>query len=151
MDIGALARFRAKYVVRDMGFDTPCWVWTACRYRNGYAKLRLGRRGTPMALSHRLSYEHFVGSIPPGVVLDHLCRVRSCVNPVHLEPVTQRENCLRGVAGATAAARQHAKTHCPHGHPYDAANTYLWRGIRNCRACRVARKRARREALRASA
>jgi hypothetical protein len=72
-----------------------CWVWVGRLNRNGYGRVALGGR-EPMA--HRASYEAHVGPIPEGLVLDHLCRVRCCINPRHLEPVTVQENTLRGEA-----------------------------------------------------
>ena len=84
---------------------------------------------------HRLVYELFVGSIPVGLTLDHLCRVRHCVNPAHLEPVTLAENTLRG-EGPTAVNSR--KTHCPKGHPYDVMDS----GRRRCLVCRRATRLA---------
>ena len=109
-----------------------CWIWTGTILDNGYGQVRLdGRRW----LVHRLFYESFIGPIPEGMQLDHLCRVRACVNPNHLEPVTGRENLMRG---RTKAAMNATKTHCIHGHPFNEANTYRWRGGRGCRICRNA-------------
>ena len=86
------------------------------------------------------SYEHFRGAIPEGLNLDHLCRNRKCVNPDHLEAVTQRVNVMRGVS---VTAENMRKSHCPTGHPYDAANTYVRaNGHRGCRACRKVHKQA---------
>jgi hypothetical protein len=75
-----------------------------------------------------------VGPIPDGLVIDHLCRVRHCVNPAHMEPVTDRENVFRGFA---------AITHCPKGHEYTADNTYIppSTGSRECRRCRAEQRR----------
>lgn len=114
-----------------------CWLWTAGLDNHGYgafnARTNQGRRRTKKA--HRWSYEHHVGPIPDGLDLDHLCRVRSCVNPDHLEPVTRGENIRRGDLSDNNG--RNAWTHCPRGHPYDAANTYVCpQGTRNCRACR---------------
>ncbi|MFF6829588.1 HNH endonuclease [Streptomyces longwoodensis] len=107
-----------------------CWLWTGPLDRHGYAEIKVGGRHR---LAHRLSYESFVGPIPPGLVIDHKCRVRHCLNPAHLEPVTNRENILRGVG---PAAKNAVKTHCPQGHPYDDANTIIRpQGNRRCRAC----------------
>ena len=87
--------------------------------------------------AHRWTYEHFVGSIPDGLQIDHLCRVRTCVNPDHLEPVTCQENIRRGIQPTTARDFQLAKTHCSRGHAYDGANTYVTpKGKRDCRTCR---------------
>jgi hypothetical protein len=74
-----------------------------------------------------------MGAVPEGLELDHLCRVRGCVNPKHLEPVTHRENLMRGESWSAVNAR---KTHCPEGHPYDETNTYIdGKGRRRCREC----------------
>jgi hypothetical protein len=91
-------------------------------------------------MAHRFSYEAYVGPIGAGLHIDHLCRVRSCVNPKHLEPVTQRVNTLRGEG---RAALQLRVTHCPRGHEYTPDNIYLWRGHRACRTCVLARGRRR--------
>lgn len=80
----------------DRGYETPCWIWNgAPQSKAGYCRVHL-RSGTRLA--HRASYEQFVGPIPEGLQLDHLCRVPSCVNPEHLEPVTHAENGRRGRA-----------------------------------------------------
>lgn len=116
--------------------DTGCWEWTGNKARGGYARFR--STGGPNVMAHRWSYEHYVGPIPEGLQIDHLCRVRNCVNPEHLEPVTCRENLLRG---DTFQARNARKTHCKRGHPFDEANTYVMPTGRECRACRGVRKR----------
>ena len=109
----------------DLG---PCWLWTGGQNGVGYGMFWCGGR---KVLAHRFAYELLVGPIPPGLQIDHLCRVRCCVRHGHLEPVTHQENALRGDAGLN----HRSKTNCPQGHPYDAENTYLWRGQRRCRAC----------------
>jgi hypothetical protein len=88
-----------------------CWEWTGTKERMGYGQMRYQRR---MAMAHRVAYMLFVGPIPEGMELDHLCRNRGCVNPDHLEPVDHRTNILRGVSPSAADAR---KTHCINGHP----------------------------------
>jgi hypothetical protein len=84
----------------------------------------------------RYGYAALVGPIPEGLQLDHLCRVRRCVRPDHLELVTSRENSLRGIGPAAINAR---KTHCSKGHPYDAENTAIYEGDgkrhRYCKQC----------------
>ena len=115
-----------------------CWLWPGARV-DGYGNTRLaGVEGT--FLVHRLMYERYVGPIPRDRELDHLCRTRHCANPVHLEPVTDQVNSLRG---ETVAAANAAKTHCPQGHLYDETNTRLERGGRRCRACERERSRRR--------
>ena len=112
-----------------------CWLWLAGKSL-GYGLFWVSpeRRTT----GHRFAYELLKGPIPEGLVLDHLCRNPSCVNPDHLEPVTTGENTRRGVN------HERRKMHCPQGHPYDTANTYVdahsWR---KCRTCQVATAHAR--------
>lgn len=109
---------------------SACWLWTGGTV-NGYGRFYYEYRDRP---AHRVSYQLLVGEIPIGLQLDHLCRVRGCVNPAHLEPVTRRENILRGEG---ASARCAAATHCPQGHPYAGANLYVApSGYRVCRECR---------------
>lgn len=120
-----------------------CWEWTAVTDGRGYGKFWFDGR---MVRAHRWSYEHVVGPIPERLQLDHLCRNRGCVNPEHLEPVTNHENTLRGVS------HQAAKTHCPQGHLYDTENTYVdTHGGRNCRACRRATAARRKREMRSAA
>lgn len=110
-----------------------CWLWIGGTTTLGYGTFKAeGRR---MVMAHRFSYELARGQIPAGLHLDHLCRNPPCVNPAHLEPVTPRENILRGISDA---AKNAAKTACPKGHPYDAANTYSRKGHRQCNVCRRA-------------
>lgn len=92
-----------RYRVEDRGYATPCWVWNLAVMPNGYGQhARPGGRGTTYA--HRVYYEQARGPIPPGLDLDHLCRVRACVNPDHLEPVTRAENLRRGLRGGPKPA-----------------------------------------------
>jgi len=92
-------------------------------------------------------YEHFVGPIPDGFHIDHLCRNRACANPAHLEAVPPRVNILRGVGMSAIHARQ---THCVNGHPFDAENTLILPdGERCCRTCNRERQRQRNARLRA--
>lgn len=86
----------AQYTVEDRGYETSCWIWQGGINQDGYAMIsRLD--GKRQVRAHRVLYEKHVGPIPDGAVLDHLCRVRCCVNPAHLEPVTVGENINRGV------------------------------------------------------
>ena len=109
--------------------DGDCWLWTAGKTPEGYGKFWLDGR---TVLAHRIAYGLEHGAIPDGLHLDHLCRVRHCVR--HIEPVTVRENLLRGPT--TLAAINAAKTHCRNGHEFTAANTYSPPdGSRMCREC----------------
>lgn len=123
-------RFWPKVAMQPDG----CWRWVGATQNNGYGVLAMpGRR---VVLAHRWSYEHFVGSIPRGLEIDHLCRVRVCVNPAHMEAVTHRENGLRGEGGKARGAQMRAKTHCVHGHEFTPENTRIKRdGNRACRTC----------------
>src|ERR1035437_3014013 len=108
-----------------------CWLWTAAVDKDGYGLFKLSGR---MVRAHRFAYEQAKGPIPHGLTLDHLCRVRCCVNPAHLEVVTVRENTLRGNGPAGRNAR---KTHCKQGHPYTESNTYQRHTEREriCKTC----------------
>lgn len=130
-------RIVAKVVVDQAG----CWIWQGHIGPKGYGQVR-GKSGTQPA--HQAAYEEWKGAIPTGMEPDHLCKVRSCVNPDHLEAVTHRENLLRS---GGIAARNASKTHCPQGHPYAGDNVIIrarrsGQG-RQCRTCRDARNRAR--------
>ena len=131
-------RFWAKVDKTD-----GCWLWTGAKTKAGYGNVMWQGRNW---VAHRVSYSLLVGPVPEGLDLDHTCHNgdqscagglgcphRCCVNPAHLEPVTRSVNLIRG---KTLIAEQVAKTHCPQGHPYDAANTYVTkRGSRQCRIC----------------
>lgn len=129
-----LDRFVEKFRVDD---DSPCWLWTAARGGKGSKDQQYGKFyvNGKLESAHRVAYWLFVGPIPDGLHIDHLCRNRQCVNPAHLEPVTQIVNTLRGVGFTATNARV---THCPQGHEYDVANTYRPpKGGRGCRKCRT--------------
>lgn len=113
-----------------------CWIWRGVRGQKPfdptkrYAAMRMSNQ---RVLMHRWIYQQLRGPIPEGKVLDHLCRTPGCVNPDHLEAVTERENILRGVSSVAQNAR---KTCCSKGHPFDEANTYISKsGGRTCKTC----------------
>lgn len=111
--------------------DDGCWLWTANVDPDGYGRM-WNRPGEPTK-AHVVIWTALRGPVPAGMELDHLCAVKSCVNPGHLEPTTHQVNCQR------RPQYQLEKTHCPQGHPYDEANTYTYQGRRSCRICAKAR------------
>lgn len=112
--------------VEPTGF---CWNWRKPLDKDGYGTAHFGNK---RYRAHRLSYETLVGPIPEGLVIDHLCRNKACVNPDHLEPVTNKENLLRGF---TETRYHSTKTHCKNGHEYNEENTQFGNSQRYCRPC----------------
>ena len=128
-DASVMVRFVAK-----IRLDDACHIWTAWLDKDGYGKF--GYQGAKW-YAHRFAWAWAKGPLPEGLTIDHTCRNRACVNVLHMELVSHKENCLRGTGVSAVNAR---KTRCPQGHPYDAANTYRYSGsrtFRNCRACNV--------------
>lgn len=110
-----------------------CWFLRLKTKKSGYTQIRVNRRSRP---GHVVVYEHFVGPVPSGLVLDHTCRVQCCVRPSHLDPVTQRVNVLRSRNHVALLA---IATHCTNGHPFDDKNTYHRpSGGRACKTCSLA-------------
>lgn len=131
--IQSFPRFWSKVALAN---PNDCWNWTAGLF-DGYGEFRLN---ATMVRAHRLAYEILIGPIPNALTIDHLCRNRKCVNPFHLEPVTHKENILRGESFTAINA---AKTH-----PYSEENTYIQlphkshrNGGRVCRICSRNHKR----------
>jgi hypothetical protein len=125
----------------DLDDETGCWLWTRYIDRSGYGRFH---RPTGSPLAHRYAYEEFAGNgpVPEGMHLDHLCGVRHCVNPEHLEVVTPLENFRRGNSFAAINLR---KTHCDKGHALAGDNVKTVRTVRVervCLTCERARKRA---------
>ena len=127
-----MTRFPDEKILKT---SSGCWMWTGLT-QGGYGKWN-GRH------AHRIVYELLVGEIPPGLELDHLCRVAGCVNPEHLEPVTGEENRRRKYASITT---------CKNGHAFDEANTYYrLAGGRDCRRCMADRARKYQQRRRSAA
>jgi hypothetical protein len=132
---GPITQTREERFWRQVA-KTPdgCWEWTGCQQGTGYGRFNAGNN--KMVYAHRYAYELLVSPIPEGFEIDHLCRVRHCINPAHLEAVPPIINNHRSLGNAS-------KTHCPQGHEYTPENTYIPpRGHRKraCRACRRAAK-----------
>jgi hypothetical protein len=130
-----MKRFMDKVSINE---DTDCWIWTAYCNKDGYGNFWYNKK---YLRAHRFSYEYFREPIPNGLQIDHLCRVRNCVNPYHLEPVTTQENTKRGESGKW----QREKTHCKQGHEYNEENI-IWlndkNGEKRYRGCRLCRQKS---------
>jgi hypothetical protein len=144
MQTDLVDRLKARIALQENG----CWLWTGSMDSCGrYGRLSFGHK---YRAAHRLSYELFKGQIPANAVLDHLCRVTRCVNPDHLEPVSQRENILRGIG---PSAQHAAALLCKNGHPFTEDNVYYraknkkWRKCRLCNREEVKRYREKKKAV----
>ena len=129
--MSAADRFWPRVVEQPSG----CWLWTGALASTGYGVFYAD---STAHFAHRWAYEAMVGPIPEGLVVDHLCKNRACVNPGHFDIVPLAVNSGRNTHAEKVA--------CTNGHPFTEANTYLWRGHRKCRACNranVARHKAR--------
>lgn len=136
-----------QYVIKTPG---GCWWWTGAADRRphigGYGRFSYPDAESPTGFrqrsSHRMAYELFVGPIPDGMELDHLCRNRRCCNPAHLDPVTNLVNQIR--SPYSFIGRNVLVTRCPQGHEYTEANTTINnKGARECKACKARRDRER--------
>ena len=143
IDIRLGSRHKGTMMERFIRYVMPvtesgCHLWTGATSR-GYGVI--ANDDMRLVKAHRVAYENAYGSIPDGLHIDHLCRVRSCVNPIHLEAVTQKENTLRGEGVTAENAR---KVGCSRGHLYEGDNLYVYpNGDRMCRACHNASKDSR--------
>ena len=136
-----IVRLMEKVEVTD-----TCWNWTGAKSRDGYGQFGIDGKSKR---AHRASYELFKGKIPKGLVIHHQCSNTFCINPAHLEAVTQKVNIQVGLTGNYNII----KTQCPQGHEYTPDNLCKQSGGRNwrqCRTCRNSQKRIAREKLKAS-
>jgi len=124
-------RFLSKISISD-----SCWEWTDCKDKDGYGRIRINRKEVR---AHRFAYEYYYGDLDPILQIDHLCRNPRCVNPIHLEQVTCKENINRGLTGI----KNKVKTHCSRGHEYNEKNTRVT--SKNQRICRICMRDWQRE------
>lgn len=139
-----------RFFCRVIEAESGCWLWTGGVSDTGYGSFK--PRDGSASNAHRWSYQLLIGKVPEGLVIDHLCRTRACVNPWHMDPVTDRVNMQRGTARDERRKAAAALTHCPHGHEKTEANVYRtfnpkrnrWESkCRPCRNKRVAAHRAK--------
>lgn len=146
MDYGSTKlppKFWTKVEIGPDGFHSqtgenlgPCWIWIAGIDGNGYGSWG-GSIGDKIVVraAHRWAYLVLIGDVPIGLELDHLCEIKLCCNPTHLEPVSHAVNCRRGKASVINGGRQRSKTHCKYGHAFDDRNTRVTVSGRRCRKC----------------
>lgn len=128
-----------NYLVVDCGHETPCWIWQGAKVKGAYGCITVGGK---KLLAHRMMFIRKGGFIPAGLQLDHLCRNKACVNPDHLEPVTNQENIIRYFG---------VRSFCKNNHPLIGDNIMPTKGgsrARNCRQCNIERSRQWRAAKR---
>lgn len=132
----AINRFRAKVRVSPSG----CWEWMGSRNAQGYGFFSVGGRNTR---AHRFSYEYYNNTtIPSGLVTDHLCKNTWCVNPEHIEAVTQKVNAERSDVGLHMVEKQAGRTHCANGHPFTIESTYIYPNGKHIH-CRICQRKAK--------
>lgn len=126
-----------KRLMKRVEKTSDCWLWLGKLTKKGYARIR--NDAGHYSYGHKVSYEHFIGPVPQDLVLDHLCRIPRCVNPLHLEPVTDTENIRRSPIHYANA------THCKNGHEFTAQNTRIRirrDGGQRERVCRVCHRKS---------
>lgn len=133
--------YTEEYIkIEDRGYKTPCHVWQKSTTKNGYSRTKINGK---KRVAHVVAWEAINGAVPPGLQLDHLCRIRPCTNPEHLELVTNKENFLRGNHPSAITIRTGM---CKRGHKFDVDSVITRKdGRRQCRTCVLASKRQQRE------
>lgn len=135
-----------RFIEKVQQVDSGCWEWTASKVSNGYGIFQVGEGQHRTMVAHRWFYQYVHGPVSEDLQLDHLCRNRACVNPEHLEPVTQSENLRRGYASRRAGVTPT----CTAGHAITGRNRYVQaNGNSRCRTCNNANNAARNRARRA--
>lgn len=131
----SLPTLNERFTAKTAAVASGCIEWQGSLNWQGYGTFGIGER--KIVKAHRYAYERAKGRIPSGMVIDHKCRNKKCVNPDHLEPVTPKENVLRGNASRPQ------QTHCLRGHEFTNSNTYIHpkRGTRHCKACQATRSK----------
>lgn len=130
----------AEYLIEDRGYETPCWIWQKCTKAKGYgARIYSKKDGGDGKTypAHKVYWMMKHGASIPGMDIHHLCRIKACVNPDHLQALAHVEHCI-----ITRKEDDHRGklTHCKHGHPFDAENTVIRKdGMRRCKPCSVLR------------
>ena len=114
---------------------SSCWLWLGPLDARGYGAIGEGGRGGRVLKVHALVYRLLIGPTLPGTELHHKCHNKACCNPEHIEPLTKREHLSRHLRKFKGGSKRHS--HCKHGHPFDEANTYMWKGQRTCRVCNL--------------
>jgi HNH endonuclease len=130
-----MMRASKERLMKNVSVSSDCWVWMGATSSSGYGTMEVSGK---TASVHRVSYELFKGEIPAGMVIDHICKNRICVNPDHLRVVTHKQNTLEN-SNASAAINA-KKTHCVNGHPLEGDNLIVKKGkngneTRACRTC----------------
>lgn len=133
----ALSRFYSK-VDKKSNNENDCHIWLACKNTYGYGQFWYDKK---LVLAHRFIYCHVNNiELSTSQELDHICKNRACVNPIHLRIVSKSENVLSGNGITAINAR---KTHCKRGHEFTPENTFMNGGTRHCKICAKFNRRLR--------
>jgi hypothetical protein len=130
----AMSKSNEQRFMEKVNKTDTCWEWIGAKIPKGYGRFGYYKeeKGHVTCYAHRFAYELFIGDIPEGMTIDHLCKNTSCVNPEHLEVVSSYENLMRSDSPSSLAAK---RTHCVNGHPFDEENTRRWKNKRICKTC----------------